>query len=651
MSDAPRLTLGTAGHIDHGKTSLVRALTGIDTDRLKEEKERGITIELGFAHLELPSGVGLSVVDVPGHERFVRHMVAGAAGIDLVLLVVAADEGVMPQTREHLDICRLLGVRHGLVALTKADMVDPDLLELARDDVELAVEGTFLEGAPIVPVSAVTGQGLEDLLRELDALVAKIPPRGSRGVFRLPVDRVFTIRGFGTVVTGTVISGAARRDDEAVVLPRVRPTKIRNIQVHGREVTKAVAGQRAALNLAGLEVDDLERGATVAHPETLAPTRMVDVHLELLPDEPRALADRARVRLHVAAQEVPVIVALQEGDRLAPGEAAYAQLRSPEWFVACPGDRFVLRAFSPARTLGGGVVLDHQPRKHRGKRAETVESLRVLHLGEPADRLAQFLAARAHRGMTPLEAQVALGSTIDEARKLLQAAVRSGVALVTDRKAQRHHHRAVVEDLETRAERILEGFHAENPLRRGLGLEELRGRLPRFADAKLVEFTLERLAAEGRIATEGNTVRLSSFVPQLDAADEAARGRILSVMERRRFEGPTLAELAAELGEDERTVRPVVEYLVEQGILHRTKEGYLFRTEDLEGLADHVVALFREKPEIGVAEIKAFTNTTRKYTIPLLEYLDGKRITTRRGDVRLPGPKARARDPAAETRG
>ncbi|WP_025324050.1 selenocysteine-specific translation elongation factor [Deferrisoma camini] len=641
MRDAPRLTLGTAGHIDHGKTSLVRALTGTDTDRLKEEKERGITIELGFAHLELPGGTGLSVVDVPGHERFVKNMVAGAAGIDLVLLVVAADEGVMPQTREHLDICRLLGVQHGLVALTKADTVDPDFLELARDDVEQAVQGTFLEGAPIVPVSSVTGEGLDVLLRELDSLASRVPPRGSRGVFRLPVDRVFTIRGFGTVVTGTVISGSARRDDEAVVLPADRGTKIRNIQVHGRDASKAVAGQRAALNLAGLDVGDLERGVTVAHPGTLAPTRMVDVHLELLPGEPRPLADRARVRLHVGTQEVPVVVALLEGDQLAPGEAAYAQLRSAEWIVTCPGDRFVLRSFSPPRTLGGGVVLDHQPRRHRGKRPDTVRSLEVLHRGEPGERLGAFLAARGYRGLTPQEAQVALGTTLEEARNQLQAVVRSGVARVTDRKTQRHHHRAVVDELAEKALGLLARFHAENPLRRGLGREELRGRLPRHADPKLVEYVLGDLNAQGRIAAEGNIVRLAEFVPQLDAGDEEARSRILGMLGRRRFEGPTQAELASELGLDERTIRPVVEYLVEQGAVHRTKEGYLFRVEDLDALAAHVVELFRRQPEIGVADIKAFTGTTRKYTIPLLEYLDGRRVTVRRGDVRVPGPRAR----------
>ncbi len=641
MSHLPPLTLGTAGHIDHGKTTLVRALTGIDTDRLKQEKERGITIELGFAHLRLPSGAELSVVDVPGHERFVKNMVAGAAGIDLVMLVVAADEGVMPQTREHLDICRLLGVRHGLVALTKADLVEPDFLELARDDVEGLVAGTFLEGAPIVPLSATTGEGLDELLRHLDEIVARVPRRGHRGVFRVPVDRVFTIRGFGTVVTGTLISGSVRRDAEAVVLPGRTATKVRNVQVHGIDVPKAVAGQRVALNLAGMDVTDLHRGCTVTEPGTIEPTRMLDVRLELLASEPKALPDRARVRLHVGTQEVPVVVALLDRDRLRPGEGTYAQIRSTEWVVACPGDRFVLRAFSPSRTLGGGVILDHQPHRHKGRRPEVLQHLAVLHEGEPAERLEAFLRARGYRGMTPREAQVALGVSLEEARQVLQATVRRGAAVVTDRKAQRHHHEAVVSELEEEALEILGRFHAEHPLRRGLGAEELRTKLPQHVDPRLVEFALQRLREAGRVAMEANWIRKADFVPQLRPDDEAARARILEVLDRRGYQGPTAAEVAAELGEDERTIRPILDYLVEQGVLTRTKEGYHFPTEALDALARHVIGVLREKGEIGVADIKGFTGTTRKYTIPLLEYLDSRKVTTRRGDVRVAGPRAR----------
>ncbi len=651
MSHRPPLTLGTAGHIDHGKTSLVRALTGIDTDRLKEEKERGITIELGFAYLELPGGNLLSIVDVPGHERFVKNMVAGAAGIDLVMLVVAADEGVMPQTREHLDICRLLGVRHGLVALTKADLVDPDFLELAREDVAALCEGTFLEGAPIVPVSAVTGQGLEELVRHLDELAARIPPRGSRGPMRLPVDRVFSVRGFGTVVTGTLISGVVRREDPAVVLPGGRETKVRNIQVHGRDVGRARAGQRVALNLAGLEVRHIYRGCTVAAPGTVEPTRMLDARVELLPSEAKGLPDRARVRLHVGTQEVPVVVALLDREVLRPGESAYVQVRSTEWIVACPGDRFVLRAFSPPRTLGGGVVLDHQPPRHKGRRPEVLRDLAVLEEGDAAERLEVFLRVRGQRGLTPVQAQVALGVPLEEARNLLQATVRRGAAIVTDRKTQWHHDRAVVEGLETQAVGILGRFHAENPLKRGMGTEELRRKLPRHMDERLIACALDRLQGAGRVVMEGGRIRRSDFQPRLRPDDREARGRILAAVERRGYQGPTLAELAEELGESENALRPVMEYLVDEGALARTKEGYYFIPRSLQELEQHVVRVLQEKGEVSVADVKAFTGTTRKYTIPLLEYLDGCKVTTRRGDVRVAGPRARLRGAEPDPRG
>ncbi len=641
-TDSRPVTLGTAGHIDHGKTSLVKALTGIDTDRLQEEKERGITIELGFARLDLPSGLCMSIVDVPGHERFVKNMVAGAAGIDLVLLAVAADEGVMPQTREHLEICTLLGVKAGLVALTKSDLVDPDFLELAREDVAALLEGTFLEGAPMVPVSATTGAGIEELKTELDALAREAPARGSKGLFRLPVDRVFTMRGFGTVVTGTLISGAVRKGDDVSTLPGGVTAKVRGVQVHGEARDRAVAGQRVALNLAGVDVSDLARGDTVIHPDALEPTRMADVRIDLLPSAEKPLKDRARVRLHLGTQEVPVVVALLDRDELGPGEAGWAQVRSPEWFCACPADRFVLRAFSPARTLGGGVVVDHHPKRHRGKRPEVPDRLAVLLEGEPGERLAAFLAVRGLQGLDPRQTQAALGVTLDRARTLLQAAVRSGAALVTDRKAQRHHHAAVVSRLEDEALALLGRFHEANPLKRGLGVEELRTKFPRYVSPRLVAFVLQRLVDEGRVAVDGEVVRRADFTLRLSADDEDVRRGILEAVRARGYQAPTAEEVAAAIGQDAPAVEPVLQFLVTDGALVRTKEGYFFARETLEDLVRQVVALLDEKGEIGVADIKDLTGTTRKYTIPLLEYLDTTRVTVRKGDVRVAGPRARS---------
>jgi selenocysteine-specific elongation factor len=636
-----RVILGTAGHIDHGKTALVRALTGIDTDRLKEEKERGITIELGFAHLALPSGIDLAIVDVPGHERFVKNMVAGASGIDFVLLVVAADEGVMPQTREHLEICSLLRIQSGLVALTKTDLVDEDFLELAREDVESVLSGTFLEGAPIMPVSSTAGSGIDELVRQLDALAQAVPQRSAQGVFRLPVDRVFTMRGFGTVVTGTLVSGAVRKDEEVEVLPRGRRAKVRGIQVHGQAADRAAAGQRTALNLAGLDVSSLARGDTVVFPDTIEPTHMIDARLELLSSVSKPMADRARVRLHAGTQEARVVVALLDRDELLPGDWAYVQMRSPDRLVGCPGDRFVLRAFSPATTIGGGVILDNRPRRHKGHRPEVGEALEVLDTGELPERLQVFLASRGPAGIDPEEAQASLGVPLEDARNLLQGAVRAGVALVTDRRAQRHHHARVVAELEQQALDVLRTYHAEYPLKRGFGVEELRTKFPRYIDPKVVEFVLARLADEDRVVIEGDRVRRSDFSVRLSADDEDLRRRILQVLDSRGFEGPSLEEAATALGQEPAALSPVLGYLVGEGVLTRTKEGFYFQSERLQDLAGRVVVLFRESDEIGVADIKNITGTTRKYTIPLLEYLDAHKITARRGDVRVPGPKGK----------
>jgi selenocysteine-specific elongation factor len=637
-----RVVLGTAGHIDHGKSSLVRALTGTDPDRLKEEKERGITIELGFAHLALPCGIDLSIVDVPGHERFVRNMVAGASGIDLVMLVVAADEGVMPQTREHLDICSLLQVKGGLVALTKADLVDEELLELAREDVSAALAGSFLEGAPVVPVSSTTRQGLEVLVDRLDGLARAVPQRGTKGLFRLPVDRVFTMRGFGTVVTGTVISGAVRKDDEVEVLPGGLRGKVRGVQVHGRAVDRAAAGQRTALNLSGLEVADLNRGDTVVHVGSVETTHMLDVRVEVLPGAGRPLSNRDRLRLHTGTQEVSVVVALLDRDELWPGEGGYAQLRSPARIVACPGDRFVLRQFSPALTLGGGAVLDHRPRRHKGRRGEALERLALLESEDAGTRLAVFLAARGPAGLAPQEVQAALGVPLEEARQLLQAAARAGVALVTDRKSQRHHHRDLVAGLEDEGLAVLGAYHAENPLKRGLGVEELRTKFPRYIGPRLVEFVLGRMAEEGRVVVEGDLVRRSDFSLRLSADDESLRGRIQDMLTARGYEAPSLEDAGAALGEDPKALRPVFDYLVGQGVLHRTKEGFYFESRRLEELARRVAALLGEKGEMAVSDVKDLTGTTRKYTVPLLEYLDAQKITVRKGDVRVLGPRGRA---------
>ncbi|TAL15812.1 selenocysteine-specific translation elongation factor [bacterium] len=641
MAQPKRIVLGTAGHIDHGKTSLVRALTGIDTDRLKEEKLRGITIELGFATLDLPGGRRMSIVDVPGHEKFVRTMVAGASGIDTVLFVVAADEGVMPQTREHLEICSLLGVASGVVALTKADMVDEEYLELAREDVASLVKGTFLEGAPIVPVSSVTGQGLDQLRERLCELADAVPQRDAKGLFRLPVDRVFPMKGFGTVVTGTLLSGAVKRDDEVEILPGGVRAKVRGVQVHGEAVEKAYAGNRTALNFSGVSVEEINRGDTVVHPGEIEPTYMADARITVLGTARKPLKERDRLRLHIAAREVPVVVALLSSENIEGGEEGYVQLRSREKFVACPGDRFVLRGYSPARTVGGGVVLDHHPARHKGQKKEVAALLEVLDKGAPGERLKVFLDLRKHVGLTPEDAVSALMVTLEQARNLLQLSVRDGHAFVSDRKAQRHVSSGYIAELSAFALEILADYHRQNPLKKGIGAEELRSKFPAYIDDKLVAFTLERLAGEGKIILDAEKVRRSDFTLTLSLEDEGTQKRIRELVREKGFEAHTLETLVAGTGESAAALKPVVNYLVAEGRLVRTKEGFLFDAALMEGFVEKVKDLLAGKGEMGVSDVKDLTGASRKYAIPLLEYLDTNKITMRRGESRVAGVKGK----------
>ena len=394
------LILGTAGHIDHGKTSLVKALTGIDTDRLKEEKARGITIELGFAHLDLPGGYELGIVDVPGHERFVCSMVAGVGGMDLVMLVIAADEGVMPQTREHLDICQLLGVKKGLVALTKIDMVDPDWLGLVTEEVRDYLAGSFLEAAPIMPISSRTGEGLDRLKGELARLAGEVEEKKGEGPFRLPVDRVFTITGFGTVVTGTLLSGEISVGDEVEVLPGALPCRVRGIQTHGKKADKGFAGQRVAVNLQGVEHTEIFRGDIVVPRGIYRPTRTIDARLNYLPAAPRELKHRATLRLHSATYEVPAKVILIDRDVLLPGESAYVQLRLAKPVLLLPGDPFVLRTYSPQATLAGGTVLDPSPLRRRRRSSEALSLLEAIENGEDVEKIRLMVAASLLSGLS-----------------------------------------------------------------------------------------------------------------------------------------------------------------------------------------------------------------------------------------------------------
>jgi selenocysteine-specific elongation factor len=622
--------VGTAGHIDHGKSALVRALTGTDPDRLKEEKERGITIDLGFAHCELGEGVVASFIDVPGHERFVRNMLAGAFGIEAVVLVVAADESVMPQTREHFHICRLLGIPRGLVALTKCDLADADSQALAEMEARELVAGSFLEGRPVLRVSARTGAGLDALRAALLDLAREAPVRAAAGLLRLPVDRVFTMRGFGTVVTGTVIGGAVGLGQEVEALPSGRRARVRGLQVHGAAVDRVSAGSRAALNLAGVEVADLGRGDVLVEPGTLVPTSMLDAELTLLPGD-KPLRDHSRVRVHLASAEVLARVRVLEGSRIEPGGSGLAQIRLEGPAVAARGDLLVLRAYSPATTIGGARVLDPRPPKRRPREAAArLEALRPADL--PPPRVASLLADEAGgAGLTApaLAARLALPvSVVAEALRGEPSLVALGQDPVV------YVSRSGLERLSAVALDALGRFHREQPLRPGMLREELRRRLAGQAAEVVLEEALAALARQGKVRLTPEAAALASHAVVLSSSEKQAHDGILEAARSAGLAGVEVKTLAEKLGVDARVAERVARVLQEAGTLRRVGEAMLVHRDHLDELKRRVRERWPRGTRLDVGGFKEMTGLTRKHVIPLLEYLDRERVTRRVGPER-----------------
>lgn len=625
------VVVGTAGHIDHGKSTLVHALTGIDPDRLKEEKERGITIDIGFAHLDLGEGLTLGIVDVPGHERFVKNMLAGVGGIDLVMLVIAADEGVMPQTREHLAICQLLRIPSGCVVLTKADLAEPEWLELVQEDVRGFLRGTFLEGAPVLRVSAKTGEGLPALREALGRLARAAPARATDATFRLPIDRVFTIRGFGTVVTGTVAAGRLALDERVEVYPRALQAKVRGIQTHGRPVPAAVAGQRAAVNLQGVERAAIERGDVLSLPGLLQPTYMLDATCELLADAPAPLKPRQRVRFHIGTSEVMARVHLLEGDAIEPGRTGYVQLRLEAPVVALPRDRYVIRSYSPMVTIGGGELLDVAPPKAR-RGADPVSRLRTLERGTPADVLETYVERVGGGGArtAALRARTPFGP--DALRELLQDLVARGRVFVVDR--EWYVHAAAAERLRQQAEAELAAFHAREPLRPGMSKEELRTRLGGLEERVFLAL-LERFAAGGSLIVDRDKVRRADHTVRLTAEQQGALDRLEAEFREAGVAPPTLEEAFERLGLAAPLGQAVAQLLLDARRLVRVREGLYVHADPLRGAVERVLGFLRERREITPQDIKDLLGISRKYAIPLLEWLDAQRLTVRVGDKRV----------------
>jgi selenocysteine-specific elongation factor len=629
-----QVVMGTAGHIDHGKTQLIKTLTGIDTDRLKEEKERGITIDLGFAHLRCDDGTEVGVIDVPGHERFVRNMLAGVGGIDLVMLVIAADEGVMPQTREHLAICQLLRIKDGLVALTKADLVDDDWVELVTEDTREFLKGTFLEGKPIVSVSAKTGQGIDELKRVLQTLVARVPPKQLEGKFRLPIDRVFTIRGFGTVVTGTLFSGSIRAEDRVEIFPKGIAAKVRGLQVHSESVAEAVAGQRTAINLQGIEKVELERGDVLGRPGEFAPTFMLDAVLQHLADAPRSLRHRARVRLHLGTSEIMGRVILLDRDELAPGQEAYVQLRLEQPAIALPRDRFVIRSYSPVLTIGGGMLLDVQPAKHRRGDTGLASHFRQLAEGSAEEVFAHHLLQAAHQGLRLSEFLRRTELPEGRLRQIATTLQRAGRIRAVHAEMGWYLHAEAFAALTKALCSYLETFHRQNPLKPNLSIEELRAKV-RGLGERVCLLALDQLRQQGDVIVERDRVRLATHQVALDDTRERLLNELEAEFLAAGYQPPRIEEVFDKLKVGKGHDRELVQVLVDQGRAVRLKDNVVFHRSNLEKAEAKLRQFLREHRDITPIEFKDLLGVSRKYAIPLLEYFDSQKITIRVGDKRV----------------
>ncbi len=629
-----QIILGTAGHIDHGKTSLIKAISGTDTDRLKEEKERGITIELGFAALDLPGGQHLGIVDVPGHEKFVKNMVAGATGIDIVVMVIAADEGVMPQTREHMEICTLLGVKYGLVAVTKIDMVDEEWLELALEDIRDFVKGTFLEEAPVAAVSSTTGKGIPEFIETLDDMAAKIPDRPHSDLFRLPIDRVFTMKGFGTVITGTLISGQVKVGEPIMIYPSGITSKVRGIQVHNQSAEQAAAGMRTAINFQGLEKEAIRRGEVLSKPGNLVASYMVDVSLHYLTSNKKPLKNRTRVRFHTGTSEVLGNVILLDRKELLPDEGTVVQLRLDTPVALVKDDRFVIRSYSPVYTIGGGKVINPIPLKHKRFKPETVDNLKALDDQAPDAIIAVQVAAAGYQGISFSHLKMMTNLPDKQLDKILQTLLSHKTLIQVEKENRLYIHQNGFDKLKKDIQHQLAAYHKANPLRTGMPKEELKTKFSPLLTSKLFNLTLNQVIKEKDVAQEENMIRLASHAVSLGGKQADVRDKILKTYLKAGLQPPYFKELVKSLDSDTKRANDVLQHLVAEGTIIKVKEDLYFHSQAIKGLKNKLIEYLTAQGEITTPQFKEMTGVSRKYVIPLAEYFDATQVTLRVGDVR-----------------
>lgn len=628
------MIIGTAGHIDHGKTVLIKALTGVDTDRLKEEKKRGISIELGFAEFKLPSGRVAGVVDVPGHEHFVKNMLAGATGFDMVLMVVAADDGVMPQTKEHLAIVNLLGVKKGIVALTKADLVDNDMLALVEEEVRETLKGTALENAPVIPVSALTGSGIDVLLKAIDKVAETVREKERKEPFRLPIDRVFTLKGVGTVITGTLWSGELREGDNATILPPNIGTRIRSVQVHGKTVKMASAGQRVAVNLPGVSRGRIARGDVLLAEGTLFPTYMVDAYFQLLSESSRKLKNWTRVRVHHGTQEVLSRLVLLDKEDLTPGERAFVQFRLEKPLVAKAKDHFIVRSYSPMTTIGGGEILDTHPRKHKRFDEEVLNNLKILRKHDPLSVINLILSEERlilskddivrRSELTPEEVSQALKSLKEEGK----------VHVLTVSGEEHFVSIPVYQAFQESVISFLENHHRAHPLETGVSKERLRASTIGWLAPKAAEALLRDLNSQKLLVIEEDLVR-SSEVSRTTSAREELRGEIEKVLLENKFMPPSPTELRSRMGLGPQEMGVLLSSLKKEAKVVAVKPDLYFHKKALEEAQAKIQDFLKDGGKMTVSEFKDLVGTTRKYAVPLVEYFDRQKVTKREGDYRV----------------
>ncbi|MDX9715576.1 MAG: selenocysteine-specific translation elongation factor [Dissulfurispiraceae bacterium] len=615
--------LGTAGHIDHGKSSLVKALTGSDPDRLKEERDRGITIDLGFANLMLPDDIAVGIVDVPGHERLIKNMLAGAGGIDILLMTIAADEGIMPQSREHLAICDMLRIKNGIIVLTKSDLVDNEWLELVKEEVRAFVKGTFLQNADIIPVSSKTGSGLDALKDKIHRIAKDTAPKLINGIFRLPVDRIFTLKGFGTVVTGTVLSGTIGLDSPVEILPSGISTKVRGLQSHGKSYDSVYAGQRAGINLQGIEKELLKRGDVVVASGRLVPTTVLDAEIELLPGAP-LVKSRSLMHFYSGTSETIARVILYDRDELKPGEKGFCQFRLKDTIVALSGDRFIVRRLSPLETTGGGQILDPHPSKR--KKNQGIQDLAAISSGSIETKVETRILGAGLSSVTKPEIEGWISCDLPDIHNALSALEKKGSIISVQ---GMFFHKEVVELFKKTAKEQLDRFHKTNPLKPGMPKEDLRLRLK--ADQK----TFNALASAcAELVFDKDTLRLATFSPAVSSADEGLKKKVLDTLSKEEFQPSSRIEIAQKLSVSEKNITDLLKLLSKEGLLVRITDAVYLTKENYDIMIDRLRQHFSKKQEMTVAEFRDLLATSRKFAMPFLEYLDSNKITLRVGDAR-----------------